>query len=57
MKALKMSFMIVALTTALTVGPAFAQATPPPQNPPAQNPPATQNPPAQPPAATQPATP
>lgn len=57
MKALKMSLLIVALTTALTVGPAFAQATPPPQNPPAQTPPATQNPPAQPPAATQPATP
>jgi outer membrane protein len=57
MKALKMSLMIVALTTALTVGPAFAQATPPPQNPPAQTPPATQNPPAQPPAATPPATP
>jgi outer membrane protein len=67
MKALKMSLMIAALTTALTVGPAFAQATPPPQNPPAQtpppqnppvqNPPATQNPPAQPPAGTQPVTP
>lgn len=63
MKALKMSLMIVALSTALTVGPAFAQATPPPQNPPAQTPPATQQPPAtqkppaQPPAATQPATP
>lgn len=47
MKALKMTVMIVALTTALAVGPAFAQATPPPQNPPAQNPPA-QTPPATP---------
>lgn len=56
MKPLKMTLLIVALTTALAVGPAFAQATPP-QNPPVQNPPATQNPPAQPPAATQPATP
>ena len=52
MKALKMTFVIVALTTALTAGPAFAQATPPPQNPPAQNPPA-QNPPATPPPAGQ----
>ena len=56
MKLLKMSLMIVALTAVLSVGPAFAQATPPPQNPPAQ-PPATQNPPAQPPAANQPAKP
>jgi outer membrane protein len=56
MKPLKMSLMIVALTLALSAGPAFAQATPPPQNPPAQ-PPATQNPPAQPPAANQPAKP
>jgi outer membrane protein len=56
MKAVKMTFVIVALTTALTAGPAFAQATPPPQNPPAQNPPA-QNPPAtQPPAGQPPAT-
>lgn len=57
MKALKMTVMIVALTAALTAGPVFAQATPPPQNPPAQNPPA-QNPPAtQPPAGQQPAAP
>ena len=54
MKAVKMTVMIVALATALSVGPAFAQ-TPPP-NPPAQPAPAGQ-PPAQPPAATQPATP
>lgn len=44
MKAVKMTLLAVALTMALTVGPALAQATPP-QNPPAQNPPA-QNPPA-----------
>jgi outer membrane protein len=44
MKAVKMSVMIVALTTVLGVGPALAQATPPPQNPPAQ-PPAAQTPP------------
>lgn len=55
MKAVKMTLVIVALTTALTAGPAFAQATPPPQNPPAQNPPA-QNPPATH-AGLQPATP
>jgi outer membrane protein len=53
MKAVKMTFVIVALATALSAGPAFAQATPPPQNPPAQNPPA-QNPPATQPPATQP---
>jgi outer membrane protein len=56
MKAVKMTVVIVALTTALAAGPAFAQATPPPQNPPAQNPPA-QNPPAQNPPATQPPAP
>lgn len=56
MNAVKMTLVIVALTTALTAGPAFAQATPPPpQNPPAQNPPA-QNPPATH-AGLQPATP
>jgi Skp family chaperone for outer membrane proteins len=51
----KMIVMSVALATVLTVGPAFAQATPPPQNPPAQTPP-PQNPPAQPPATQPPAT-
>jgi outer membrane protein len=63
MKAVKLTFMIVALTTALSVGPAFAQATPPqtppPQNPPAQppvqNPPATQPPAGQPPVGQPPA--
>ena len=54
----KMIVMSVALATVLTVGPAFAQATPPPQNPPAQSPPPQnpppQNPPAQPPAGQQP---
>jgi outer membrane protein len=53
MKVLKTTVMVAALTLALAAGPAFAQATPPPQNPPAQNPPA-QQPPATPPAGTQP---
>ena len=57
MKALKMTVMIVALTLALGAGPAFAQATPPPQNPPAQNPPATQPPAGQKPATPQPPAP
>src|SRR5687768_14558074 len=70
MKAVKMSVMIVALTTVLGVGPALAQATPPPQNPPAQPPavqtpppagqtppPVGQKPPATPPAAAQPTPP
>jgi outer membrane protein len=50
----KMILTGVALATGLTVGPAFAQATPPPQNPPTQTPP-PQNPPAQPPATQPPA--
>lgn len=53
MKVLKTTVMVAALTLALAAGPAFAQATPPPQNPPAQTPPA-QQPPATPPAGTQP---
>jgi outer membrane protein len=36
--------MVAALMLALSAGPAFAQATPPPQNPPAQQPPATDKP-------------
>ena len=57
MKVVKTTVLVAALTLALSAGPAFAQATPPPQNPPAQNPPA-QNPPAQnPPAQQPPATP
>jgi outer membrane protein len=44
-----------ALAAVLSVGPAFAQATPPPQNPPAQ-PPTTQPPPTQPPATQPPPT-
>lgn len=54
MKVVKTTVLVAALTLALSAGPAFAQATPPPQNPPAQNPPA-QNPPAQQPPATPPA--
>ena len=49
MKVVKTTLMVVALTSILAVGPAFAQTAP--QTPPPQNPPA------QPPAATQPATP
>jgi outer membrane protein len=41
--------MVVALTLALSAGPAFAQATAPAQNPPAQQPPATDKPTPQPP--------
>ena len=55
MKVLKTTVMVVALTLALAAGPAFAQATPPPQNPPAQQPPATPPAGTQPPAAQQPA--
>ena len=55
MKVLKTTVMVVALTMALAAGPAFAQATPPPQNPPAQQPPA-QQPPATPPATQPPPT-
>ena len=44
MKVVKTTLMVVALTLALSAGPAFAQATPPPQNPPAQQPPATDKP-------------
>ena len=58
MKAVKTSVMIAGLVTALSAGPVFAQATPPPQNPPPQNPPA--QPPAgqtPPPAGQKPATP
>ena len=50
----------VALATVLTVGPAFAQATPPPQNPPTQppaTPPAGQQPPAEQKPAPQPPKP
>lgn len=54
MKGVKMFVTIVALTMALSAGPAFAQATPPPQNPPAQ-PPAGQTTP--PPAGQTPAAP
>ena len=50
----KMILTGVALATILAAGPAFAQATPPPQNPPVQTPP-PQNPPAQPPATQPPA--
>jgi outer membrane protein len=62
----KMILTTVAVASVLTVGPAFAQATPPPQTPPAQNPPAqppptqpptTQPPTTQPPATQKPATP
>ena len=52
----KMILTSVALASVLTVGPAFAQATPPPQNPPAQ-PPATPPPGQQPPAEQKPAPP
>lgn len=58
MRVLKTTIVAAALMVALAAGPAFAQATPPPQNPPAQPPPAQnppQNPPTQPPA-TQPPT-
>lgn len=55
MKVLTTTVMVAALTLALAVGPAFAQATPPPQNPPAQQPPATPPAGTQPPAAQQPA--
>jgi outer membrane protein len=53
MKVVKTTVVAATLTLALSAGPAFAQATPPPQNPPAQNPPA-QNPPVQNPPPTQP---
>jgi outer membrane protein len=62
MKAVKTSVLIAALTVTCSIGSAFAQATPPPQNPPAQ-PPAGQTPPpagqtpATPPAAAQPTPP
>ena len=55
MKVLKTTVMVAVLTVALAAGPAFAQATPPPQNPPAQQPPATPPAGTQPPAAQQPA--
>jgi outer membrane protein len=44
MKVVKTTVMVVALTLALSAGPAFAQATAPAQNPPAQQPPATDKP-------------
>ena len=53
MRVLKTTTVAAALMMALAVSPAFAQATPPPQNPPAQPPP-TQPPATQPPATQQP---
>jgi len=55
MRVLKTTVMIAALTMTVAAGPAYAQATPPPQNPPAQ-PPTTQPPPTQPPATQPPTT-
>jgi Skp family chaperone for outer membrane proteins len=51
MKVLKTTFVIAALGFALSAGPAWAQATPPPQPPPTAKPPAT------PPASQKPAEP
>ena len=55
MKLVKTTVLVAALTLALSAGPAFAQATPPPQTPPAQQPPATPPVTQQPPAADKPA--
>ena len=57
MKVVKTTVMVAALTLALSAGPAFAQATPPPQNPPAQQPPTTPPATQQPPATDKPAPP
>jgi outer membrane protein len=57
MKVVKTTVLVAALTLALSAGPAFAQATPPPQNPPAQQPPTTPPATQQPPATDKPAPP